>query len=83
MKAPWIKNFYYIEDDTYIIPGFEAVTLGTSMIFESYDPEANKYESQRIWDKCVAALPSLKDAEVRDCFGLMIMGVIPMHLNLK
>ncbi|XP_050713815.1 D-amino-acid oxidase-like isoform X2 [Eriocheir sinensis] len=64
VKAPWIKNFYYIEDETYIIPGFEAVTLGSTMTFDNHDPEVNKYDSQRIWDKCVAALPSLKDAEV-------------------
>lgn len=64
VKAPWVKNFYYEDYDAYILPGFDAVTLGGTREFDCYDAEVNKYDSQRIWERCVAVVPSLKNAEV-------------------
>lgn len=64
IKAPWIKNFYYVDYDMYIIPGMEAVTLGGTRNFDSYNANVDKHDSRAIWERCVAAVPSIKDAEV-------------------
>ncbi|XP_050713818.1 D-aspartate oxidase-like isoform X2 [Eriocheir sinensis] len=70
VKAPWLKNFYFVDGGTYIIPGIEFVTLGGTKNFDSNNAEVNKYDSQAIWERCVAVVPSLKDAEVRNGQGV-------------
>lgn len=64
VKAPWIKNFYYVDYDMYILPGLEAVTLGGTRNFDSYNAKVDKHDSTAIWERCVQAVPSIKDAEV-------------------
>ncbi|XP_071519330.1 D-aspartate oxidase [Panulirus ornatus] len=64
VRAPWIKNFMYEDYDTYIVPGFDYVTLGGTRQFDSHSLEIDKYDSMAIWDRCVRLVPSLKDAEV-------------------
>lgn len=64
VKAPWIKMAFYGDLDTYIIPGFESVTLGGCRQYESYSMEVSKYDSQAIHERCCKMLPSLKDAEI-------------------
>ncbi|XP_053637950.1 D-aspartate oxidase isoform X2 [Cherax quadricarinatus] len=64
VRAPWIKNFYYVDYDMYIVPGFEYITLGGTRQFDSYIEETNKYDSMAIWERCLALIPSLKDAQV-------------------
>ena len=64
MKAPWVKNFYFVDYDMYIIPGFEAITLGGTRNFDSYNAKVDKHDSIAIWERCLEAVPSLKDAEV-------------------
>ncbi|KAK8741654.1 hypothetical protein OTU49_002320 [Cherax quadricarinatus] len=63
VRAPWIKNFYYVDYDMYIVPGFEYITLGGTRQFDSYIEETNKYDSMAIWERCLALIPSLKDAQ--------------------
>lgn len=69
VKAPWLKSFYFVDGDTYIIPGIDFVTLGGTRNFGSNNAEVNKYDSQAIWEGCLAVVPSLKDAEVRNGQG--------------
>ncbi|CAL4092854.1 unnamed protein product [Meganyctiphanes norvegica] len=64
VSAPWIKEFFYADYDTYIIPGFESVTLGGCRGFDSWNEELCKHDAAAIWERCVSLLPSLKDAKV-------------------
>lgn len=64
VHAPWIQNFFYGDYDTYIIPGFENVTLGGCRQYESYDKKFNHYDYLSIRGKCENMLPSLKSAKL-------------------
>lgn len=64
VRAPWIKTAFYGDYDTYIIPGFETVTLGGTRQFESYNKNVCKYDTMAIKDRCYKMLPSLKSAKV-------------------
>ena len=66
VKAPWIKNFVYVDYDTYIIPGIDSVTLGGVRNFDSWNSEIDIYDSQAIWNRCISVIPSLKNAEVKE-----------------
>ncbi|KAM7343269.1 D-amino acid oxidase 1 [Cochliomyia hominivorax] len=71
VRAPWIKTAFYGDYDTYIVPGFETVTLGGCRQFESYNMNICKYDSMAIKERCYNMLPSLKNAEiVRELVGL-------------
>jgi D-aspartate oxidase len=71
VRAPFLKTAFYGDYDTYIIPGFEAVTLGGCRNFESYDTSISKYDSAAIRERCEALVPSLKGAPVvREAVGL-------------
>lgn len=71
VKAPWIKTAFYGDYDTYIIPGFEGVTLGGCRNYDSYSLEISKYDSASIRERCTNLLPSLKDAKtIREAVGL-------------
>ncbi|XP_045477001.1 D-amino-acid oxidase isoform X2 [Harmonia axyridis] len=62
VTAPWIKNFFYGDYDTYIIPGFDSVTLGGCRQYESYDTRFSRYDYLSIREKCEKMIPSLKQA---------------------
>lgn len=62
VHAPWVKTFFYGDYDTYVIPGFEAVTLGGCRQYESYNLNVCKYDQLAIRERCEALLPSLKRA---------------------
>ena len=64
VKAPWIKTFFYAEDDAYVIPGVDHVTLGGCRLFGSNRLELDEHMSKAIWDRCTRLVPSLKRAEV-------------------
>lgn len=71
VRAPWIKMMFYGDYDTYIIPGFDAITLGGTRQFDSYNTNVCKYDSMAIKERCFSMLPSLKTAEVvREAVGL-------------
>ncbi|KAF0309163.1 D-aspartate oxidase [Amphibalanus amphitrite] len=70
VKAPWIKTYYFGEDETYIIPGVNHVTLGGSRTL-SANTQVDEEESKAIWERCIKMVPSLKGAEiVRQWVGL-------------
>ncbi|EDS33518.1 d-amino acid oxidase [Culex quinquefasciatus] len=71
VKAPWVKTAFYADYDTYIIPGFQGVTLGGCRNFDSFNTLPCKYDSGAIRERCEKLLPSLKGAPViREAVGL-------------
>lgn len=66
VRAPWIKMAYYADYDTYIVPGFNEVTLGGCRNFESFDLKPNQYDYDSIKSRCEALVPSLKTAKVTE-----------------
>ncbi|XP_055609877.1 D-aspartate oxidase isoform X2 [Uranotaenia lowii] len=71
VKAPWVKMAFYADYDTYIIPGFQGVTLGGCRNFDSYNSQPCKHDSAAIRERCEALLPSLKGSPViREAVGL-------------
>lgn len=71
VNAPFIKTFFYADYDTYIIPGFNEVTLGGCRHYDSYDLSISKYDAAAIQDRCTSLVPSLASAPlVRQWVGL-------------
>lgn len=72
VRAPWIKTGFYVDYDTYILPGFGGITtLGGTRQYESYNLQIDKYDSLSIRERCEALLPSLAKATVvREAVGL-------------
>lgn len=72
VNAPWIETAFYVDYDTYIIPGFNGtVTLGGTRQYESYNLTVDKYDRYSIRERCEAIVPSLCRASVvRDAVGL-------------
>ncbi|XP_053685415.1 D-aspartate oxidase [Sabethes cyaneus] len=71
VKASWVKTAFYADYDTYIIPGFQGVTLGGCRNFDSYNTNLCRHDSAAIRERCEALLPSLKGAPViREAVGL-------------
>ncbi|KAK3890445.1 hypothetical protein Pcinc_005602 [Petrolisthes cinctipes] len=64
VHAPWITQCYMHEFETYIIPGKEYVTLGSTKQFDSYNTTVCHHDSCAVWDHCMKFLPSLKGAKV-------------------
>lgn len=60
-----MKTFFYGDFDTYIIPGFETVTLGGCRNYDSYDLNVNKYDGLSIMERCESLLPSLKGCKIK------------------
>jgi D-aspartate oxidase len=85
VKAPWIKTAFYGDYDTYILPGFEGVTLGGCRNFESYDTTVSRYDSMAIRERCEKMLPSLKGAPViREAVGLRpYRDIVRVEVELK
>lgn len=65
VQAPWLKMAFYADYDTYIIPGFETVTLGGCRQFDSYNRDICPYDSMAILNRCHRLLPSLKSAPIQ------------------
>lgn len=64
VEAPWIRNFYFNDYDTYIFPiGGGKVMLGGCRNFESYDVNVNKYDSGSIRERCETVVPSLRNVK--------------------
>nr|XP_053637781.1 D-aspartate oxidase-like isoform X1 [Cherax quadricarinatus] len=71
VKAPWVENFFMTDNFTYVIPGINHVTLGTTNQLNSSKQEIDEYDSMNIWGKCTSLVPSLQKAQViREWVGL-------------
>lgn len=66
VHAPWLKMAFYADYDTYIVPGFSAVTLGGCRNFESHDMNVSPYDTASIRERCEALVPNLKTAELKE-----------------
>ena len=60
VKAPWIKQFYYTDDNCYIIPNVHTVCLGGTRNYNNFSLELNDDDSKGIWDRCKKLCPSLE-----------------------
>ncbi|KAL3285128.1 hypothetical protein HHI36_019252 [Cryptolaemus montrouzieri] len=63
VEAPWIDNFMFGDFETYIIPGFDSITLGGCRQYMSYSREVSKYDYLSIKERCENLVPSLKNAK--------------------
>lgn len=79
VQAPWIKMAFYGDYDTYIIPGFEAVTLGGCRQFDSYNQDICPYDRMAILNRCYNLLPSLKTAPIQK----ELMGLRPHRSRVR
>lgn len=72
VRAPWVQTAFYVDLETYIIPGFDGIiTLGGTRQYENYNLNVDKYDSLAIRERCEALLPRLKTAPVvREAVGL-------------
>ncbi|XP_052873045.1 D-aspartate oxidase [Anopheles cruzii] len=71
VRANWVKTAFYADFDTYVIPGFDGVTLGGCRNFDSYNTEICRHDTASIRERCESLLPSLKNAPViRQAVGL-------------
>ncbi|KAK6645559.1 hypothetical protein RUM43_001836 [Polyplax serrata] len=71
VSAPWIKNFFYADYDTYVIPGLDGVTLGGCRNYDGYDTNLSRHDSAAIWERCTRLVPSLMNCTIeRECVGL-------------
>ncbi|XP_023024937.1 D-amino acid oxidase 1 [Leptinotarsa decemlineata] len=71
MQAPWIKTFFYNDYDTYIIPGFDGLTLGGTRQYDSYNRNIDKNDGISIRERCMSLVPSLKGGkELKQMVGL-------------
>uniref|UniRef100_A0A2M4BTA6 Putative d-aspartate oxidase n=1 Tax=Anopheles marajoara TaxID=58244 RepID=A0A2M4BTA6_9DIPT len=71
VRAPWVKTAFYADFDTYVIPGFEGVTLGGCRNYDSYNTDVCRHDAAAIRERCESLLPSLKSAPIlREAVGL-------------
>lgn len=71
VSAPWIKNFFYADYDTYVIPGLDGVTLGGCRNYDGYDTNLSRHDSAAIWERCTRLVPSLMNCTIeRESVGL-------------
>lgn len=64
VKAPWIKQWIYTDDLTFIMPGEHLVVLGGFKQMDRNDTEVILSETEEILARCKKLVPSLKDAEM-------------------
>ncbi|XP_069701261.1 D-aspartate oxidase [Periplaneta americana] len=86
MRAPWIKTFFYAEQDTYVIPRSDGVIMGGCRHYDSYDVSLSPYDSAAIRERCFKLIPSLQKASfIKERAGLRphrsIVRVEPEVLN--
>lgn len=71
VRASWVKTAFFADFDTYIIPGFQGVTLGGCRNYDSYNTEINRHDTAAIRERCESLLPSLQGSPViREAVGL-------------
>mmetsp|Transcript_16734 Transcript_16734/g.50001 ORF Transcript_16734/g.50001 Transcript_16734/m.50001 type:complete len:519 (-) Transcript_16734:2569-4125(-) len=64
VRAPWIKSYYNVDNEHYIIPNIDTVVLGGTGQY-SYEPKGpDAADRQHILGAACAHLPSLMHAEI-------------------
>lgn len=65
VDAPWLKQFFYADYDTYIIPNSKGIaTLGGCRHYDSHHTEISPYDQAAILDRCYKLVPRLKGARI-------------------
>jgi len=64
VKAPWIKFAAYADNDTYIIPGMDYVTLGGCRQYDNYNKDIDLQDSRGIWQRTTSLIPTLKKSQI-------------------
>lgn len=63
--APWLKQFFYADYDTYIIPNSKGIaTLGGCRHYDSHHTNVCPYDQTAILDRCYKLVPRLKEARI-------------------
>lgn len=60
VNAPWIKHFYFAEDDTYIIPNSQLVVVGGTRQKRNWSLEISREDREGFLQRCSAMVPSIK-----------------------
>ncbi|CAF0973945.1 unnamed protein product [Rotaria sp. Silwood1] len=63
VRAPWIKHFYYTDDDCYMIPNHETIVLGGTRQLDNDNTQVDLNDKDGIWQRCLRLCPSLAKAE--------------------
>ena len=66
-KAPWVSTFIVDEDGldlTYIFPRANTIVMGGTAEIGNYSEETNSETTQKILEKCIKFMPSLKKAQI-------------------
>lgn len=63
VQAPWIKHFYYANEN-YIIPGINTVTLGGIKQYGNRNPNVDSFDRDFIWHNCTKLVPSLQQCKI-------------------
>jgi len=64
VKAPWIKHFYYTDDNCYIIPNVDTICLGGTRQVNNNSAVNDRQDIEDVFDRCKHLCPSLKDATI-------------------
>ncbi|CAF4695626.1 unnamed protein product [Rotaria socialis] len=64
VRAPWIKHFYYTDDNCYMIPNHETIVLGGTRQLDDDNIRVDLNDKDGIWQRCLRLCPSLAQAEI-------------------
>ncbi|CAF5192585.1 unnamed protein product [Rotaria magnacalcarata] len=64
VRAPWIKHFYYTDDNCYMIPNHETIVLGGTRQLDDDNTRVDLNDKDGIWQRCLRLCPSLAQAEI-------------------
>lgn len=80
VHAPWLKHFIrVIDENDYIYPGIDYVTLGGTQQANDWRLEVDKDDSKGIMERCSKLVPALRTAQV---LGEKV-GLRPGRSNLR
>ncbi|CAF3601265.1 unnamed protein product [Adineta steineri] len=64
VRAPWIKHFYYTDDNCYMIPNTDTIVLGGTRQLDDENTTVDLNDKDGIWQRCLRLCPSLAQAEI-------------------
>jgi len=64
VRAPWIKHFYYTDDNCYLIPNTDTIVLGGTRQVDDDNMQVDLNDKDGIWQRCLRICPSLAQAEI-------------------
>lgn len=65
VDAPWLKQFFYADYDTYIVPNSKGiVTLGGCRHYDSHHTNFCEYDKAAILERCYKLVPRLKEDRI-------------------